>query len=90
MAFFDAEVEESKSSPTKPVENLKDLGGAALSLGSFSKILAPGLRLGWVHARPAAIETLTAGNAVVQSGGGANPLSQAAVANLIRTGWLDK
>jgi 2-aminoadipate transaminase len=29
-----------------------------LSLGSFSKILAPGLRLGWIHGTPALVEKL--------------------------------
>ena len=45
--------------------------GCVMSLGSFSKILAPGLRLGWIQAHPALIKRfITAG--VTASGGGLN------------------
>jgi 2-aminoadipate transaminase len=49
--------------------------GAAqvVSLGSFSKILAPGLRLGWVEADPALCARL-ARSGLLRSGGGLNPL----------------
>lgn len=45
--------------------------GTVLSLGSFSKILAPGLRLGWIQASPEMIQRLlTVG--VLNSGGSLN------------------
>jgi 2-aminoadipate transaminase len=67
--------------------------GAVLSLGTFSKILAPGLRLGWVHAAPALLERLAARGFVV-SGGGLNPLVAAVVTRALRDGsaaaYLDR
>lgn len=45
-----------------------------LSLGSFSKILAPGLRLGWLQAAPSLLRTLT-GSGLLDSGGGLNPFT---------------
>ena len=45
--------------------------GQVLSLGSFSKILAPGLRLGWIQAAPERLDTLLAGG-MVNSGGSLN------------------
>ncbi|MFO7566403.1 MAG: PLP-dependent aminotransferase family protein [Enhygromyxa sp.] len=53
--------------------------GRVLSLGSFSKLLGPGLRLGWAHASPAVIERL-AGHGAIRSGGCLNPV----VAQLVR------
>lgn len=47
-----------------------------LSLGSFSKILAPGLRLGWLEAAPAVVARLAAGG-LLRSGGGLNPFASA-------------
>ena len=45
--------------------------GCAVSLGSFSKILGPGLRVGWVHANPNLVRRfVTLG--LVASGGGLN------------------
>jgi len=58
-----------------------------LSLGSFSKILAPGLRLGWVQAHPDMIQKL-AGCGLLDSGGGLNPFTSAIVREVIESGGL--
>ncbi len=58
-----------------------------LSLGSFSKLLGPGLRSGWIHGHPSLIETVSQ-HGVLRSGGGLNPLMFAAIHDLIRTGRL--
>ncbi len=44
-----------------------------ISLGSFSKILAPGLRLGWLHACPALVSEVFGRDPALGSGGGVNP-----------------
>jgi DNA-binding transcriptional MocR family regulator len=59
--------------------------GAVLSLGTFSKILAPGLRLGWVHTSEALAQRLADRGSVV-SGGGLNPLVSAVVAAALADG----
>lgn len=59
-----------------------------ISLGTFSKILAPGLRLGWAHAHPSLISRL-ARHGVVDSGGGTNPIASALVQPLLDDGSLD-
>jgi 2-aminoadipate transaminase len=59
--------------------------GVVLSLGTFSKILAPGLRLGWVHAAGPLVERLAARGFVV-SGGGLNPLVAAVVTRTLQDG----
>ena len=60
-----------------------------LALGSFSKILAPGLRLGWFHAHPRRIRQFVECG-VVDSGGGLNPFTSAIVAEIIASGGLEK
>ncbi len=60
-----------------------------ISLGSFSKILAPGLRLGWLQADPALIGLLTS-SGLLTSGGGMNPFTSAIVRGLIENGDLQK
>lgn len=59
--------------------------GVVLSLGTFSKILAPGLRLGWVHAAAPLVERLATRGFVV-SGGGLNPLVAAVVTRALSDG----
>lgn len=59
--------------------------GCVLSLGTFSKILAPGLRLGWIQAAPPLIERLTSRPYVV-SGGGLNPFASAVVRVILEQG----
>jgi 2-aminoadipate transaminase len=63
--------------------------GQVISVNSFSKILAPGLRLGWLHTNPAIIQRIfTCG--VLDSAGGLNPFTSAIVRSLIENGDLDK
>jgi DNA-binding transcriptional MocR family regulator len=58
-------------------------------LGSFSKILAPGLRLGWLQAEPPLIRRLT-GSGLLTSGGGMNPFTSAVVRGLLQNGELQQ
>ena len=60
-----------------------------LSLGSFSKICAPGLRLGWVHGAPALLERIIR-SGLVQSGGGLNPFASGVMHRLITLGLADR
>lgn len=61
--------------------------GRVVSLGTFSKILSPGLRLGWIHADAALLARLV-GSGVITSGGGLNPFTSALVTSIIDTGAL--
>jgi DNA-binding transcriptional MocR family regulator len=63
-------------------------GRGVLRLGSFSKTLAPGLRLGWVLAEPGAVTRL-ANSGLRQSAGGANPFTAYVVAEFCRAGHLE-
>lgn len=59
-----------------------------LSLGSFSKICAPGLRLGWMQGAPALLDHVTNAG-LVQSGGGLNPFTSGVIDSLIELGLAD-
>jgi DNA-binding transcriptional MocR family regulator len=63
--------------------------GNVLSLGSFSKILAPGLRLGWIQAAPARLEALLHAG-LLESGGGLNPFTAGIVRSAIELGLQEK
>jgi len=58
-----------------------------LSLGSFSKLLAPGLRLGWAHGAPSLIERL-AQHGALRSGGCLNPVIAHIVHHTLDSGSL--
>ena len=60
-----------------------------LSLGSFSKILAPGLRLGWIQTHPDLMNRLTTAGVII-SGGGLNPFTSAIVQSAIELGLQKK
>ena len=61
--------------------------GCVISLGSFSKILAPGLRLGWIQAHPALVQRFVQAG-MVASGGGLNQFAAALVHAIIELGLL--
>lgn len=65
-----------------------DKGWNVVALSSFSKILAPGLRLGWIEAGAPVLSAL-AKRAVLISGGGVAPFSSLVVLEAMRTGGLD-
>jgi DNA-binding transcriptional MocR family regulator len=61
--------------------------GNVLSLGSFSKILAPGLRLGWIQTTPELMQRLLSSGALV-SGGNFNHFTSHVVRQLMESGEL--
>ena len=61
--------------------------GNVVSLGSFSKILAPGLRLGWIQANPELMQRMLAQGALV-SGGNFNHFASHVVRQLMENGEL--
>jgi DNA-binding transcriptional MocR family regulator len=62
--------------------------GPVIRLGSFSKILAPGLRLGWMQA-PAEIVRRCVGGGLLDSGGGVNHFTAHVVAALFELGLIE-
>lgn len=58
-----------------------------ISLGSFSKILAPGLRLGWMQTTPTLVKKMTSSGLMI-SGGGFNPFVSEIVNSTIGLGFL--
>lgn len=62
--------------------------GRVFSLGSFSKICAPGLRLGWIQAGAAPIATLNT-SGMVESGGGLNPFTSRIMLSMLELGLQD-
>ena len=60
--------------------------GPVMSIGTFSKILAPGMRLGWIHGSVATLTAL-ADSGLILSGGGLNPVTSTLATAMIRMGW---
>ncbi|HEX6342489.1 aminotransferase class I/II-fold pyridoxal phosphate-dependent enzyme [Umezawaea sp.] len=70
------------------------MGGLAgyrgvIRLGTFSKTIGPGLRLGWLVADPAVVDRF-ASRGLLVSGGSANHVTSLAVEGLIRGGEYDR
>jgi 2-aminoadipate transaminase len=63
-------------------------GAPVARVGSFSKTVAPGLRLGWLTADPGLVTTLT-GRGYVDSGGGVNHATALAMAEFTGHGGYD-
>ena len=63
-------------------------GGLVVSCSSFTKTLAPGVRVGWIEAAPAVLRAI-AGRAYLVSGGGVAPLSSLVVLEALLSGGMD-
>ncbi len=73
--------------PLEPLQSL-DRSGRVLYVGTFSKVLLPALRLGFLVAPPSLMPALQAAKAVADSHGAQAP--QAALAELIDSGLLGR
>ncbi|MEM8534972.1 MAG: PLP-dependent aminotransferase family protein [Chloroflexota bacterium] len=71
---------------TLPTLASLDHDGRVIYISSFSKILAPGLRMGWAYAHPAIIERL----AMFKVEGSSGPFLTRMVANYCADGRLEK
>lgn len=63
-------------------------GGPIIRLGTFSKILAPGLRLGWMLASSEVVQRCCR-SGMLHSGGGVNHFTATILATLLEQGSLD-
>lgn len=79
---FDQKSPQSFAMYSKDIEQV-------ISIQSFSKILAPGLRLGWIQAHDQVIKKLVKCG-LLDSGGGMNPFTSAIVRYLIEDGDLNR
>ena len=76
--------------PPPPLVTMDDTDdGCVVSLGSFSKILAPGLRLGWVHSSPGIIQRFV-DSGVAASGGGLSHFAAAVAQATLDLGLLQE
>ncbi|HET9084210.1 MAG TPA: PLP-dependent aminotransferase family protein, partial [Candidatus Limnocylindrales bacterium] len=73
------------SAPPPPSIGAVDPVAPVLRMGSFSKSLAPGLRLGWISGPSALVGRVVEGG-VLASGGGLNPMIALAVAEYAAAG----
>ena len=74
--------------PPAPYMSL-DHRGRVVSFGSFSKILAPGLRTGWIHSSEDIVAKFS-NAAVTFSGGGFNHFTATLIREVIDLGFLKK
>ena len=77
-----------KDPPPPPMMHF-DHQSKMISVGSFSKILAPGLRVGWIHASENVIQKFSDA-ALAFSGGGFNHFGSAIIREFIDMGFLVK
>jgi DNA-binding transcriptional MocR family regulator len=73
--------------PPPPLQSYAE-PGAVIRFGSFSKILAPGLRLGWLVASPEVVRRCN-NSGLLDSGGGLSHLMAHGAGEFIRVGLLD-
>lgn len=77
------------TSNTHDTGNTDSRRGVVVSVSSFTKIMAPALRLGWIEAAPSFIDRFTA-LGYIRSGGGVAPIVGDVVAEAIQHCLVDQ
>lgn len=67
----------------------KDFKGNVISNGTFSKILSPGVRIGWMECAPRLVDAFR-NSGVLKSGGAINNYTSGIVSSLIELGLAQK
>ncbi len=85
----DATITPPSSDDDQPPSRLKavDPHGLVVSIGTFSKILSPGIRLGWLELPPALVPRFT-NSGILLSGGAVNNYMSGIVASLLQLNLL--
>lgn len=90
LLSFNETVEESETSLATTAERIMPPSYKQLvCLGSFSKIMAPGLRCGWMSGHEDVLKVIAESGALV-SGGGPPPVLVEAIRNMITSGQLEQ
>lgn len=76
------------ASPPAPLAAYVDTG-SVISVSSFSKILAPGLRLGWIQTAPEVADQIS-GSGMLYSGGSISHFTSAVVRSALELGLQDQ
>lgn len=76
-----------ENAPPPPIKSL-DKGGNVIHIGSFSKTIAPAIRVGWIAASETIVEQL--GDIRMQIDYGSSILSQMVVYEMLKSGDYDK
>ena len=79
----DAELQAASASDAPPLEVTP--ANCVVSLASFSKLLAPGLRVGWIEAAPSVLARISNRGYLI-SGGGVTPFSSRLVQEVLTSG----
>lgn len=64
---------------------LADIHNNIVSVGTFSKIFAPAMRLGWLFSRNTNVFTMLDNSGFIDSGGGVNPIIGETMVNILKT-----
>jgi 2-aminoadipate transaminase len=88
LTIFSDEVYQLLYFDEPPPPSLSLMSENVISLGSFSKILAPSLRLGWIHTSDKYMKVLKECG-IMDSSGGLNPITAAIVNKLMIEKHLD-
>lgn len=70
----------------EPTLKSLDQHGCVLTVGTFSKLVAPGIRVGWITAPPPLVNRI----ARLKADGGSSPLLQRTILEFCRTGGIDE